>query len=57
MIPVASLEVECQMINPPRPTGFVVRADGRTLAVLDWDTVVKAVKRFDDLLRVYEGRA
>lgn len=43
MLSVATLSVEAQMMNPPKPHGIVVMVDGRPIAVVTLDDFDKAV--------------
>ena len=40
------IHVECQMMNPPKPIGFIVTVGGKTVAVLTHDKVGQALTKF-----------
>lgn len=44
--------VECWATNPPRPDGFVVSVEGKTVAVLTLEKVQAALRRYGELERV-----
>lgn len=49
-IPAASLYVEAHMTNPPKPIGFHVVFEGKTIAVLEYAAVKAAIDQYDSLL-------
>lgn len=49
MIPTGELRIETQSTNPPKPIGFHVVADGRTVAVLPFEDVKAAVERYQTM--------
>jgi hypothetical protein len=52
IIPNAELCVEAFMSNTPQPTGYVVRAEGRTIAVLTHEQVKEAFEQYGAMVAV-----
>jgi hypothetical protein len=49
MVPVAKLHIECATINPPKPLGVGIMADGKIIATCSLDELRNAVTRLHDL--------
>lgn len=47
-IPEAVLRLECFMVNPPKPAGFHVFSEGKTIAIVSLDSFDKARAELDD---------